>query len=45
MKGISELTAGTTGDITVVGTLTNVYKEESKQGADDGITGKINAAP
>ena len=36
--------AGTTGDITVVGTLTNVYKEESKQGADDGITGKINAA-
>ena len=35
---------GTTGDITVAGTLTNVYKEESKQGANDGITGKINAA-
>jgi len=34
----------TTGDITVAGTLTNVYKEESKQGAGDGITGKINAA-
>ena len=32
---------GTTGDITVAGTLTNVYKEASKEG--DGITGKINA--
>ena len=36
--------AGTTGDITVAGTLTNVYKEESKTGAKDGIIGKINAA-
>ena len=35
---------GTTGDITVAGTLTNVYKEESKTDAKDGITGKINAA-
>ena len=35
---------GTNSDITVAGTLTNVYKEESKQGANDGITGKINAA-
>ena len=31
-----------TGDITVAGTLTNVYKAAS--GADAGITGKINAA-
>ncbi|WP_337753948.1 autotransporter domain-containing protein, partial [Sutterella wadsworthensis] len=34
----------TNSDITVAGTLTNVYKEESKTGANDGITGKINAA-
>ena len=33
--------AGTTGDITVAGTLTNVLKAAS--GADAGITGKINA--
>ena len=33
--------AGTTGDITVAGTLTNVLKAAS--GTDAGITGKINA--
>ena len=34
----------TNSDITVAGTLTNVYKEESKKGAGDDITGSINAA-
>ena len=33
--------SGTTGDITVAGTLTNVLKAAS--GTDAGITGKINA--
>lgn len=35
--------SGTTGDITVAGTLTNVLKAESSSGKGDGITGKINA--
>ena len=34
--------SGTTGDITVAGTLTNVLKAESSSGKGDGITGKIN---
>ncbi len=35
--------SGTTGDITVAGTLTNVLKAESSSGKGDGITCKINA--